>query len=337
MNINTFVKILFKNRKKLAKCILLLKSNFALRIVILTYIILIPGYIFSQFTTIDSLKYWSLKAENNINISQGVVSNWVEGGENFVSLLGVSKLQANYKNDDVIWSNSAEIRYGLNILNDLTKANKIDLRKTDDRILIETTYGKKFYKNWYLSIMGNMKTQFSEGYNYPNDSIPVSDFMSPAKFYLAFGFENKPHEGFNLLLSPLTIKTTIVANKAVDETHFGIKEGERIDRQIGPYIKLMYKKKIMDNIIMDNKLSVFSNYLDHPLNLDIDYQIDLTMKINKYFQTTIHLHFLYDDNIDVPVYNYTSGKKVQVGTTKKLQFKEILTFGFIYTFSNNKE
>ena len=313
------------------------KSNFVLRGLLLTYIILIPGYIFSQIETIDSLKYWTLKAENNINISQGVVSNWVEGGENFVSLLGVSKLNANYKKEGVVWSNFAEIRYGMNMLNDLTKSNKIGFRKTDDRILIETTYGKQFYKNWYLSIMGNMKTQFSAGYNYPNDSVPVSDFMSPAKFYLAVGFENKPHERLNLMLSPLTVKTTIVASSAVDETQFGIKKGERIDRQIGPYIKILYRRKIMDNIEMNNILSVFSNYLENPLNLDIDYQIDFTMKINKYFQTTLHLHFLYDDNVDIPVYDYTSGKKVQVGTTKKLQFKEILTVGFIYTFSNNKK
>ena len=89
-------------------------------------------------------------------------------------------------------------------------------------------------------------------------------------------------------------------------------------------------------MVMDNKLSIFSNYLENSQNLDIDYQIDLTMKINKYFQTSLHLHFLYDDNVDIPVYDYSSGGKIQIGVTKKLQFKEILTFGFIYTFKNKK-
>ena len=304
-------------------------------ILILTYIIAVPSFLFSQIENIDSLKYWTLNADLNINISQGAVSNWVEGGENFISLSNASKLKANWKKDNIVWSNSAEIRYGFNFFNDLTK-DKIGYRKTDDRLLLESTYGKKLVKNWYISIMGNVKTQFSSGYNYPNDSIPVSDFMSPAKFYFALGLENKPYENFNLFLSPLTVKTTIVANSNVDETQYGLKEGSRKDRQVGAYIKFNYKRKIMDNMIMDNKLSIFSNYLEHPENLDIDYQIDLTMKINKYFQTSLHLHLLYDDNVDIPVYEYVAGERKQVDVTKKLQFKEMLGFGFIYIFANNK-
>ena len=291
-------------------------------------------YAQTDSSTVDTAGHWDLKSQLNVNISQGIVSNWVEGGENFISLLNVAKFQANYEKVNTSWTNSGEFRYGFNILSDLTKDRNYDFRKTDDRILLESTFGERFYKHWYLSFMGNIKTQFTNGYNYPNDSVAVSNFMSPAKFYFALGFENKPYDGFNLFLSVLTVKTTIVADPHVDETQYGLLEGERIDRQVGAYLKFIYKKKIMENIIVDNKLSLFSNYLDKPQNLDLDYQIDVTMKINKYFQTTIHLHFLYDDNVDVPVYEYTSGTKTQVGTTKKLQFKEMLIFGFIYSFAS---
>jgi len=308
----------------------------SLRFIRVLYIIFIPSFLFAQTdsTAVDTVGHWDLNSQLNINISQGIVSNWVEGGENFISLLNVAKFQADYSKSNASWTNSGEFRYGFNILSNLTNDKNYDFRKTDDRILLESTFGERFYKHWYLSFMGNIKTQFTNGYNYPNDSVAVSNFMSPAKFYFALGFENKLYDGFNLFLSVLTVKTTIVADPHVDETQYGLIEGERIDRQVGAYLKFIYKKKIMENIVVDNKLSLFSNYLDNPQNLDLDYQIDFTMKINKYFQTTIHLHFLYDDNVDVPVYEYISGTKTQVGTTKKLQFKEMLIFGFIYTFAS---
>ena len=292
--------------------------------------LIISNNIKSQ-TSIDSIKYWKIKSSTNINITQGAVSKWTEGGETYVSILGILKTEANYKKKKSSWDNSLELRYGSMFVRNKLKKNNTAAMRTDDKFDLFSTYGQKFYKNVNFTIMDNFRSQFVEGFDYPNDSVPVSDFMSPAKIYFALGFEYKKEDKLSIMLSPLTMKTTIVAASKVDETKYGLEKGQRNKREIGSYLKVNYKTNLFENIGMDNKLIIFSNYVEHPENIDFDYQVDFNMKVNSYVQASLHFHFIYDDNIDIPVYDYSSGKKIKSGVTKGLQFKELLSVGFIYT------
>ena len=47
---------------------------------------------------------------------------------------------------------------------------------------------------------------------------------------------------------------------------------------------------------MENILNLYSNYLDKPQNIDIDYQMNLVMKINKYMSANVAFQAIYDDN-----------------------------------------
>ena len=49
-------------------------------------------------------------------------------------------------------------------------------------------------------------------------------------------------------------------------------------------------------MILENKLNLFQNYLEDPLNVDIDYTFNLELTINKFFSTNLLLQILYDDN-----------------------------------------
>ena len=42
--------------------------------------------------------------------------------------------------------------------------------------------------------------------------------------------------------------------------------------------------------------NLFQNYLEDPLNIDIDYLLTLEFIINQYFSTNIFFQILYDDN-----------------------------------------
>ena len=300
--------------------------------IILVLFLLESTHLKSQ--SIDSLQYWKIKSSTNINLTQGAVSNWTEGGETYVSILGIIKTSANYKKHNSSWDNNLELRYGTMIVRDVLKNNKVAVVRTDDRIDLFSTYGQKFYKKVNLSLMGNFRSQFVEGYDYPNDSVAVSDFMSPAKVYFALGFEYKKDDSISVMVSPFTIKTTIVASTKVDETKYGLDEGARSKREVGSYIKINYKTTLWSNIVIDNKLILFSNYLENPQNIDVDYQVNFNMKVNTFIQASLHFHFIYDDNTEIPTYDYSTGKKVKSGTTKGLQFKELLSIGFIYTLQN---
>jgi hypothetical protein len=43
----------------------------------------------------------------------------------------------------------------------------------------------------------------------------------------------------------------------------------------------------MTNVSIENRLNLYSNYLDKPQNVDIDYQMNIIMKINKYMSANV--------------------------------------------------
>jgi hypothetical protein len=47
---------------------------------------------------------------------------------------------------------------------------------------------------------------------------------------------------------------------------------------------------------IQNRLNLYSNYLDNPQNVDFDYQLNVVMKINKYLSANIAVQAIYDDN-----------------------------------------
>ena len=157
--------------------------------------------------------------------------------------------------------------------------------------------------------------------------------MNPASFVFAVGLDYKLNSKFSMLISPITSKFTVVLDTAsIDQTKFGLSDDETVKKEIGAYIKIQYKIKITDDINVENKLNLFSNYINNPQNIDINYEANINMKVNDFIITTIHLHLIYDDDIKIPVYEEISGLDTKVGTTKKIQFKELLSVGIAYKF-----
>ena len=52
----------------------------------------------------------------------------------------------------------------------------------------------------------------------------------------------------------------------------------------------------MTNVSVENRLNLYSNYLDNPQNVDVDYQMNVIMKINKYLSANVAVQAIYDDN-----------------------------------------
>lgn len=47
---------------------------------------------------------------------------------------------------------------------------------------------------------------------------------------------------------------------------------------------------------MENILNFYANYFEKPQNVDVDYQMNLVMKINKCMSANVALQAIYDDN-----------------------------------------
>ncbi len=284
--------------------------------------------------------YWKLGAESGINFTQGYLSNWVKGGESSVSALGDFTSFANYTKNKTKWENNFRLKYGL------MKTGEKGLRKNDDLWEINTKFGQKAFgklgrdimkkhgkeslKNWYYSFLISLKSQIAAGYNYPNDSVIVSSFMSPGHLFFALGLDYKPGKTTSLLISPITSKLTIVRDTInIDQTKYGLDPDRKIKSEMGGYVKAKFLLKITDDISLDNKLTLFTNYLENPQNIDIDWEATLKMRINYYINANISTHLIYDDNIKVPLFNDEGTK---IGSGPRVQFKELISVGFTFKF-----
>jgi hypothetical protein len=269
---------------------------------------------------------WTYGGLGSLQFAQGYLSHWVKGGQSSVSALTTLNFFGNYSRGKTKWENTAQIKYGL------LKTGPTRLRKNEDIFELNSSFGHKLVDRWYLSILGNMKSQFFRGYNYPNDSVIVSNFLAPGYLVFALGMDYKPNKDFSLLISPLTSKTTIVRDLAhVDPTTYGLEKGQRVKREMGAYIKTRYFRQIVDGISTENKLDLFTSYNNHPERIDVNWETLLRMRINFYTEANISTHLIYDHDIDVPITRVVNGETIQT-TGKRIQFKEILSVGFNYKF-----
>ena len=226
------------------------------------------------------------------------------------------------------WENSFLFQYGL-----LKSGDYDSFRKNKDRLEINSKFGQKAFKHWYYTAYANMKTQSFKGYRYPNDSVPVSKFLAPVYIQFGIGMDYKPSKKFAVLMAPLGAKFTVVADTVlINQVQYGLAEDKKIRKEMGATINSKYKSTIAKNVVLENKIGLFSNYLEKPQNIDIDWEVIINMKVNRYMNVTLSTHLIYDDNILLPLYEKIDGVKTNVGTGKRIQFQESLTVGLSYQF-----
>ena len=255
---------------------------------------------------------WTKTGKITLLINQSAFSNWQAGGDNnFAGNLNIN-YDFNYVKGDWLLDNKLLASYGLTINDD------DGARKTDDRLELNSILGKKIKKDWSFSFFMNFKTQFTDGYDYNGDFIgdnedyPTSGFFKPA--YLSFGpgLLWKKSDNLYVNVSPLAAKFTLITSEIFtyndndpdnvtydssnDVETFGVDPGDSSLFELGFSARAYYKLDIMKNISMENILSLYSNYIDKPQNVDLDYTMNLVMKINDIFSTNLTFQTIYDDN-----------------------------------------
>ena len=271
----------------------------------------------------DTVKSWDKGALFNLGFSQVTLSNWAAGGNNSVSVNGIANFHSNFTGKKASWENALNLGYGL------LKQDKANLQKTDDNIELTSKYGRKATEKWFYAGLLNFKTQFAGGYNYPNDSVSISSFMAPGYLLGAAGMNYKHKDVLGLFLSPITSKTTFVLDeKLADVGAFGVDEGQHVRHEIGGYVRANYQKDIMENVKLTTTLGLFSNYLNKPENIDINWDLMVLMKVNKLITVSINTNLIYDD--DAKITRDDDGDGINEVNGPRTQFKEIITLGLSY-------
>lgn len=287
----------------------------------------------------DSVKAWKLGGVISVNGQQVSLTNWAAGGNNSISLGGIVNVFAKYRKGKIAWDNNLELGYGV-----IKQGTNKKWLKNDDRIQFSSKFGRQLSKNWYATALGDFRTQFANGYNYPNDSVVISKFMAPGYALAALGFDYKPNDHFSAFIAPVTGKFTFVNDDSLAKFGaFGVQKEIRDANdatiitqkylthreEFGAYLKLQYQTKVMDNITFQTVLELFSNYLHNPQNIDVNWTTLTTFKVNKFISATLSTQLIYDDDIKLQ----RTVKNGAVNTYgPDIQFKQVLGVGFSYKF-----
>lgn len=242
---------------------------------------------------------WKTKGNFRFLFNQSAFSNWIAGGQsNIAGNIGVN-YNFYYSKNRFTWDNKILASYGL------TKSKNTEFeKKTDDRFEYNSLFGLKAGNYWYYSLILNFKTQFTTGYKYSKDTngkeirTEFTDFMSPANILLGPGMLWEKSKSFKFNIAPATAKLVLVDKEFTlpKKAYFGVEEGKSTRFELGFNASGYLKFTLLENVTMEQILSLYSNYLEDTKNIDLDYTMNINMKVNKYLSTNFIFQTRYDDN-----------------------------------------
>jgi hypothetical protein len=268
----------------------------------------------------DSLP-WNISGFGSVNFNQASFNNWASGGQNSIGLSTFLSLQANYKKKKQSWKNNLDMGYGFQLTGN---GSKPLFTKTDDRIQLTSIYGYGLTKTIDFSVLVDFRTQFANGYNYPDDSNAISKFMAPGYLIAGIGINFVPTSYFSAYISPASGRFTFVLDDSLSARGAcGVKKGEKMRGEFGPYVRLLFNKDIFKNVNLNTNVDLFTDYFHDFGCIDVNWSLMLTMKVNKWLAASLTTQLIYDNDIII---------KNADSEGPRTQFKELFGIGLSYKF-----
>lgn len=270
--------------------------------------------------------YWNSDFSSSFSLSQNFLSPyWARGGESSLnSMLDINgKTEYNNKEAKTRWTSTGRLRYGT------TWTEEHGFRTNTDIVEINSQYNKVMRERLDFSSSIYGKTQVAKGYNYPNNEDVVSKFLNPGTFTIGVGFEYKPEKNTTVNISPLSYRNTFVLDTVtINQVNHGIDPDKRVRHEMGGQLVFRNKLNILKDMSINNAVRLFTNYLDKPKNVDVDWEFSLEKQISMYFKIRLNLHFIYDDDIHFTILD-KAGEPILLpdGSEKKgprAQFNQLL-------------
>jgi hypothetical protein len=270
----------------------------------------------AQTVTLPRDTSWKRGGFSSLQFNQVAFSNWAAGGENSISLNGVGFGFANFLKGKNYWNSFANLQFGL-----ISSKYDRTARKNIDLIELQTKAGRELGDSkFYLSGLLNFRSQFANGYLYPNDSLVVSKFLAPGYITASIGVDWKPVTWFSLYVSPSTGKFTVVADQdianilvngaslwgtdpAVIDSATGqiITNGKTLRTEFGAYVVATLLKDVAKNVNVATKLQLFNNYTDKNESnrsaIDVIWDLNINLKVNDWLGVTAYGNLIYDQDI----------------------------------------
>lgn len=262
--------------------------------------------------------FWTFTSNVSMQFTQSYISgNWYQGGTSSNSLLSNFKATAVYNDQQRLsFDNTLELKLGF-IQQEGDTIHKYKTNSDQFRLTSKLGYKTTEKSNWYYTLQMEAYSQFCAGYK-TNDLTRYSSFMSPGKLAFSLGIDYKKtgKKGeVSVLLSPATYNFTCVLDSLVDETSYGLKEGNKVLHDFGYKVQVTYKYQFCKQISMEGRFYVFSNY--HKMEGELEHTFNF--QVGKWLSTKIYVYPRFDDN------------RTRVDGYTYWQMKELLSFGLNYT------
>lgn len=253
---------------------------------------------------------WKHTSVGTLTLTQVAFTDWSQGGDNALSwalgLDGKSVLEEERTN----WATSYKFGFGQARLGDQ------GLRKTDDKLDLETMLTYKLHETINPYGSATLKTQFARGYKYDakGTGTAVSQFFDPAYLTQTVGAVYQPFAQLKTRLGAglREILTSEFPGYADDPSTTSEIEKSKIDGGLESVTELAVH--IDDNVSLSAKLEMFATFkkLDEVI-LRSDNTV--TAKVSKYVTVMLNVALINER-----------------AASPRTQVKEVLAFGLSYTF-----
>jgi hypothetical protein len=301
---------------------------------------------------------WKKGAIYSLGIGQGGSSNWAAGAEKFsFSLAANMSLFANWKEGRSNWKNNLDLGYAL------VNTTSQGVRKTDDKIDLYSKYGYDLTQKLALSFVGNLRSQFTAGYDYDylgkKLKRKTSGWFAPAYLILAPGFDYHPTSYFSIFFSPISSRFVFVTGDPKSYYYqngdipgggfetplavlYGVDPARKVRAEVGGFASINFNRELIKNVSYKSRLDLYSNYLKtykyevtgpdqlnvikngaSPEKVDIFWTNLISMKVNKMLSVSFSADIIYDDDVRQFGVNNNSAA---------MQFRSQLTVGLAGRF-----
>lgn len=283
------------------------------KIIFTLSVCLITSLVIAQETDVKDapMDGWSLSGNFSLIFNQSAFNaEWTGGGTSNIAGNVSLTYDLNYRKGKISWGNRFMGDYGL------TKINGDEFeRKTNDRLEVNTIVGYQIDESlWAYSFFANFRSQFAKGFEFNETTNPITRvettrFMSPGYLQFGPGLLWKKNDNFKINMAPATSrfifvhsKFTGVGNDPADinafneNSYFGVEANQTSRFEFGASVSAYFKQELMENITMENVINFYTNYLEDPQNIDVDYTMNMVMKVNKLLSTNLVFQAIYDDN-----------------------------------------
>jgi hypothetical protein len=279
--------------------------------------------------------YWKLHSETSLILNQASLTNWVKGGESSISTAMDMTGYADYNNKEHKLSSNNFIRLKLGFL----KSGENPIRKNIDLLETNSKFNHKAFGKFDFSAIMLIKTQIASGFIYSNSDNSrtlVSKFLNPAVFTFGLGLDYKPDKTTSVNFSPLSYKSTFMTDTVhIDKAKYGIPKSRKSLNEPGVSLMITNEYDPVKTIKIINRLQLFTNYIHNPQNVDVDWEMIATAKINWFTDVRFNTHLIFDDDTKIPVLDKNKKPVLVDGKPKssaRIQFKELLGFTFVFRF-----